>query len=76
MSADLKYEYHVALQRLNYTQSQIDLLRDAARNYPTIPQSLTNKQVSKYLGCVSSLSKVSLLLFLAAAVFEQVHGRC
>lgn len=49
MNVDLKFDYIEALKRHNLTQSQVDVLRESAKKYPTIPKSLTNKQVIKVL---------------------------
>lgn len=42
---DLKFDYGVALKRENFTQSQIDVLRESAKSLAVVPKSLTNKQV-------------------------------
>lgn len=48
MDVDLKFDYLDALRRQNFTQSEIDLLRDTinAKKCDLIPNSLTNKQVN------------------------------
>lgn len=46
MNADLKFDYHAELKRVNLSQSSIDLLRDKANNCELLPKSLTDKQVN------------------------------
>lgn len=45
MNCDLKFDYEEALKRHNLKQSQIDELRESAKNFPIIPKCLTDKQV-------------------------------
>lgn len=47
MNFDLKFDYDDALKRHDLKQSQIDELRESAKNFPIIPKSITNKQVIK-----------------------------
>jgi hypothetical protein len=49
MEVDLKFDYNDALRRHSLSQSQIDKLRESAKNYPIVPNSLTNKQVIERL---------------------------
>lgn len=49
MSADLKFDYMNALKSVNYSQSQVDVLRESVKNVAIIPKSLTNKQVNFYV---------------------------
>ena len=45
MNVDLQFDYSDALKRVNYSQAQVDSLRESARKIVIIPKSLTNKQV-------------------------------
>jgi hypothetical protein len=45
MNFDLKFDYGEALKRHNLSQSQVDALKESAKNFPIVPKSLTNKQV-------------------------------
>lgn len=71
MNVDLKYDYHEALKRCNFTQAQIDVLRESAKAYSIVPKSITNKQVNMpvihIVSCdVSTSLFFQLLLFLNA----------
>lgn len=56
MNGDLKFDYISALKRVNYSQAQVDVLRESVKSVSTIPKSLTNKQV-KF--CVSNRNRAS-----------------
>lgn len=49
MNGDLKFDYMNALKRVNYSQSQVDVLRESVKSVATIPTSLTNKQVNFFV---------------------------
>lgn len=55
MELDLLYDYDVALKKCGFTQSQVDKLRELARDCDIIPKSLTNKQVGGHQICVKIL---------------------
>lgn len=43
---DLPYDYDKAMKKCGFNQSQVDKLRELARDCDIIPKSLTNKQVN------------------------------
>lgn len=49
MDFELKFDYLESLKRENFTQSQIDVLRESVKSCAIVPKSLTNKQVNTRL---------------------------
>lgn len=43
---DWKFDYEIALKRQNFSQSQINGLRDVAEKCDLVPENLTDKQVN------------------------------
>lgn len=47
MNFDLEFDYQEALERQHREQSEVDELRSLVEKHEEIPNSLTDKQVSK-----------------------------
>lgn len=45
MSADLEYDYEEALKRQNFTEANVNELREAAEKYDNVPKNLSSKKV-------------------------------
>lgn len=46
MNVDLEYDYAEAMKRQGHKQADVDALRRIVYDYPVVPKSITDKQVS------------------------------